>query len=369
MNPRFIIHDFIANIKSWSRSIGTVFWTIAFPILLILIFGSIFSGADDITYDCYIQDFDDSIYSNTLLSVFDNISVFNPIVIDTSENITRYMQDHDVSAAVVIPQGFEDTIIQSFTDPTATVNITYFFDPSQATTTSVIQSIVMNTINEFNLNLSGGHHVIGIADQTSQSDEFTFIDFFIPGMIGFTIMTSCIYGSIERNTKFRKDGILRKMLTMPVSRTEWIFAKMLFMLFLSFLSTTVILVFGVFVWGLSVHITLISIIIIIATSFLFSGMGMIIGRFVKEEETADMAGGAITFPMMFLAGTFYPLNQMPAFLQSIAQVLPLYYVNEGLRNTMIYGNMDKTLYNLSFVLIFAIVFFAIGAIVTKWKED
>jgi len=322
MNPRFILNDFIASIKHWTRSIGTVFWTIAFPILLILIFGSIFSGADDIQYEFYVQDFDDTEYSHTLIS-----------------------------------------------DPTASVNITYYFDPSQATTTSVIQSIVMNTINEFNLNLSGGHHVIGITEHTSQSEEFSFIDFFIPGMIGFTIMTSCIYGSIERNTKYRKDGILRKMLTMPVSRTEWILAKMLFMLFLSFVSTTVILLFGVFVWGLNIHITIISIIIIIATSFLFSGMGMIIGRFVKDEETADMAGGAITFPMMFLAGTFYPLNQMPAFLQSIAQVLPLYYVNEGLRNTMIYGNMDKTLYNLFFVMLFAIGFFAIGAIVTKWKED
>jgi len=369
MNPRFILIDFIASIKHWTRSIGTVFWTIAFPILLILIFGSIFSGADDVSYEFYVQDFDDSNYSNMLISVFENISVLDPITVNTSENITKFMETHDISAAVVIPQGFQDTIIRSFSDPTATVNITYYFDPSQATTTSVIQSIVMNTINEFNLNLSGGHRVIGITEQTSQSEEFSFIDFFIPGMIGFTIMTSCIYGSIERNTKYRKDGILRKMLTMPVTRTEWILAKMLFMLFLSFISTTVILLFGVFVWGLHIHITFISIIIIIATSFLFSGMGMIIGRFVKDEETADMAGGAITFPMMFLAGTFYPLSQMPAFLQSIAQVLPLYYVNEGLRNTMIYGNLDKTLYNLFFVLVFAIGFFAIGALVTKWKED
>ena len=369
MNPRFIIHDFIASIKQWTRSIGTVFWTIAFPILLILIFGSIFSGADDVTYEFYVQDYDDTTYSNALISVFENITVFDPITVDTTINITDYMQKNDISAAVVIPQGFEETIIRAQFDPTATVNLTYYFDPSQTSTTSVIESIIMNTINEFNLNISGGHRVIGITEKKSQSEDFTFIDFFIPGMIGFTIMTSCIYGSIERNTKYRKEGILRKMLTMPVSRTEWILAKMLFMLFLSFLSTIVILLFGIFVWGLQVHITFISIIIIIATSFLFSGMGMIISRFVKDEEVADMAGGAITFPMMFLAGTFYPLSQMPAFLQTIAQFLPLYYVNEGLRNTMIYGNFDKTIYNLAFVLIFAIAFFAIGAAITKWKED
>ena len=96
---------------------------------------------------------------------------------------------------------------------------------------------------------------------------------------------------------------------------------------------------------------------------------MIIGRFVKDEETADMAGGAITFPMMFLAGTFFPLEQMPGFLQAIAQVLPLYYVNEGLRNAMIYANLEKTLYFTGFVVVFAVVFFLVGVFLTKWKEN
>jgi ABC-2 type transport system permease protein len=188
-------------------------------------------------------------------------------------------------------------------------------------------------------------------------------------MIGFTIMTSCIYGSIERNTKFRKDGILRKLLTMPITRTEWIFAKMLFMLFLSFISTTVIILVGIIIYDLNVIINLFSIIIIISTSFLFTGMGMLISRFVRDEETADMAGGAITFPMMFLAGTFFPLDQMPEFLRNIAQILPLYYVNEGLRNAMIYLNTEKTIFFTFIVIVFALVFFISGAILTKWQEN
>ncbi len=223
------------------------------------------------------------------------------------------------------------------------------------------------------MQLSGGRRIIGVDQISTITEDFDFIDFFIPGMIGFTIMTSCIYGSIERNTKFRKDGVLRKLLTTPITRSEWILAKMLFMLFLSFVSTLVILGVGILVWGVSLHINLFMIVfmimIIIATSFLFSGIGMIIGRFVKEEETADMAGGAITFPMMFLAGTFFSLDMMPEFMQSIARILPLYYVNEGLRNAMIYMNTDKAIFNTAIVIIFAAVFFLIGVFVTKWKED
>jgi len=110
-------------------------------------------------------------------------------------------------------------------------------------------------------------------------------------------------------------------------------------------------------------------IILIANSFLFSGIGMIIGRFVKEEETADMAAGAITFPMMFLAGTFFPLEQMPQFLQTFAQILPLYYVNEGLRNAMIQLDFGKAALNGGIVIVFAFIFFIAGVLLTKWNEN
>jgi ABC-2 type transport system permease protein len=82
-----------------------------------------------------------------------------------------------------------------------------------------------------------------------------------------------------------------------------------------------------------------------------------------------MAGGAITFPMMFLAGTFFPLDQMPEFLRNIAQLLPLYYVNEGLRNSMIYLNFDKSIYFTTIVVIFAFIVFISGALLTKWQDD
>lgn len=374
MNLRIIASDFNASLKTWKRSKGTMFWTIAFPVLLILIFGAIFSGADEVTYEFHVQDLDDSDWSHTFINILGNISVVDIKTVSSDENITAFIEKETLSVALVIPRGFGEAIDKSFFDEEITVNVLFHFDPSeQGSSTSILRSIVTSSLQEFNMQLSGGRRIIGVDQISTITEDFDFIDFFIPGMIGFTIMTSCIYGSIERNTKFRKDGILRKLLTTPITRAEWILAKMLFMLFLSFVSTLVILVVGTLVWGVSLHINLFMIVfmvvIIIATSFLFSGIGMIIGRFVKEEETADMAGGAITFPMMFLAGTFFSLDMMPEFMQSIARILPLYYVNEGLRNAMIYTNIDKTIFNTAIVLIFAAIFFLIGVFVTKWKED
>lgn len=369
MRIEVIISDFVANLKTYWRSKGTLFWTIAFPILLILIFGAIFSGTGDAEYELYVQDLDDSDLSNTFISILKETDFFSITKIDKDVNVDNYIQKNDIKRLILIPSNYEEEIIQSYGNHTTKTIISFYFDQSETATNQVVRSVISSIVHSMNMNLTGGRSIIQIEDKPTVSEQFNFIDFFIPGMIGFTIMTSCIYGSIERNTKYRKNGILRKLLTTPISRIEWIFSKMLFMMFLSFLSTFVILVFGIFIYDVTVHVTFLMVLIIIASSFLFSGIGMIIGRFVKEEETADTAGGAITFPMMFLAGTFFPIDQMPTFLQGFARILPLYYVNEGLRKAMIDLDTGDALVNTFVVIIFASIFFIAGLILTKWNED
>ena len=368
MNPRIII-NFVTDMKNWVRNRGAVFWTIAFPVMLILIFGAIFSGSDEVEYEIYVQDLDSSTMSQSFIEMLGNISFFSVKSIPVEENITIYMEKHDLKRALLIPSGFGEAINHSFIDPNVSVNISFYYDPGEQSSNPIVKDIVFSSIQMLNMNLSGGRNIVGMKLISILTEEYDYIDFFIPGIIGITIMTSNIYGSIERNTKYRKNGVLRKLLTTPITRAEWILSKMLFMLFLSFLSTGIIIGVGILMWNAIININMLVFILIIATSFLFSGLGMIIGRFVKEEETADSAAGAITFPMMFLAGTFFPLEHMPLFLQTFARVLPLYYVNEGLRNAMVYLDFEKAVLNTAYVLVFTCVFFIAGVLLTKWREE
>jgi ABC-2 type transport system permease protein len=369
MNLKIIGIDFFYSIRSWSRSRGTVFWSLLFPIMLIVLFGAIFSGMGDSTYTLYVQDLDNTNMSHMLNSTLNSTRLFTLKTVNESVNITSFIKDNNVKSLIVIPKGFQATIQSSYADPQARVNLTYYFDPSEQTTTQVARSVISGVLQAWNMNLTQGRTIIGEKDVSTITEKFNFIDFFIPGMIGFTIMQQSIYGSIERNTKYRKDGILRKLVTTPITRSEWILSKMLFMLFLAFLSTSVAIGVGILAFGIKVNINILTVVIIIASSFLFSGLGMIIGRFVKEEETADMAAGAISFPMMFLAGTFFAVEAMPPVIQTIAHLLPLYYVNEGLRNAMIYMNQEVALTNAAITLVFAAIFFIAGVFLTKWKED
>ena len=369
MNLRIVGVDFLYSIRSWSRSRGTVFWSLLFPVMLILLFGAIFSGMGDSKYTIYVQDLDNTDMSQSLVTILNKTGILNIKNVSTNQPITDYIKENNIKNLIVIPKGYENDVTNSFVDPDMKVNLTYYYDPTETQTNQILRSVISSVLEGLNMQLTQGKTIIGLSEQSTITENFGFIDFFIPGMIGFTIMQQSIYGSIERNTKFRKDGILRKLLTTPITRSEWILAKMLFMLFLAFISTSVAIGVGVLAFGIKVNINLLTIVIVIATSFLFSGIGMIIGRFVKEEETADMAAGAISFPMMFLAGTFFAVESMPAIIQIIARALPLFYVNEGLRNAMIYMNQTEALINGGIVLIFAAIFFIAGVILTKWKED
>jgi ABC-2 type transport system permease protein len=85
----------------------------------------------------------------------------------------------------------------------------------------------------------------------------------------------------------------------------------------------------------------------------------------REAESASAAADALMFPMMFLSGTFFPVEMMPEFLQTFARILPLYYVNEGLRAAMIAVDHTAALKSALIIGAFAAVVFVLGIMTTR----
>jgi len=72
---------------------------------------------------------------------------------------------------------------------------------------------------------------------------------------------------------------------------------------------------------------------------------------------------------MFLAGTFFPISVMPTYLQTIAHVLPLFYIVEGLNNVMVYGNYMGAIIDLAVVAVITAIIFVLAVRLFKWRED
>jgi len=125
---------------------------------------------------------------------------------------------------------------------------------------------------------------------------------------------------------------------------------------------------GIVIFGLKAVVTPMAILIIIAGTLEFTSLGMVLGIFVRDPETGAAIANAIGFPMMFLAGSFFPVDAMPSFLQTGARLLPLTYINEGLRATMTFGTDATALVDLLVTLGFAVVFFVVAARGLSWKS-
>jgi len=369
MNPRHIFSVFLVNIRELARDKGGLFFTFLFPILLMLLFGFIFSDTDETVYDVHIQDLDGSASSMNFTGMLGSMDVFDVSIIGSEESVDDFIEKNDVDFVVVIPEGYERSLfIGVMGDVNSTVNLTVKYDPS-IQSTRVKMSILNSVLQEMNREITGGRNIVGLTAENVFTDSFEYIDFFIPGVIGLTVMTGAVFGTIFGDTELRKKGIFRKLSTTPISRGEWILSNMLFQLFLAALATAEILLVGWLVFGSVLHLNPIFFVIIIFEAFAFTGLSMLVVRFVKEAQAASALGNAITFPMMFLSGTFFAVDGMPGFLQTLAKILPLYYVNEGLRDAMIFNDTAEALENLVPIAIFAVVVFVAGVFLTSWKQD
>ena len=358
-------------LRTWFRSKTTLFWTFAFPILLMLLFGAIFSVTEDPRFDFYVQNQDvfdgqPSVLSDTFVSMLNETGVLNLKMVDATENTEEYIDEKGVELLLLIPEGFhESCLIQSANVTLKTV------PPEVDTSAATVRGVVDQIVEVFNTVTTGQNppQVVTIQTESLVSNNYRYIDYFIPGLIGMTIMTTGVFGAVGWNTRNKELGILKKLATTPLSKLEYIIGVIFFELIMCSLSTLSILAVGFLVFNVTVIPSIYSVVLIAAGAITFPGMGMVIARFVKETDSADAAANAITFPMMFLSGSFFPLETMPEFLREVAKVLPLTYLNDGLRDTMIYGNTSSALYNTAIVLVVGIAFIIVGSLITTWREE
>jgi ABC-2 type transport system permease protein len=231
----------------------------------------------------------------------------------------------------------------------------------------------MGVANGFNLHRFNGTTVIGLAMTTVSTQQTAYIDFLIPGLVGFSILISPMFAMVNISAEYKKAKLFKQLSLTPITKMEWLISKILWYFILSVISFLVLVAVGVFGFGAHIVLSLWLLPFLFLGPMMFCSLGMLVGTLSKSVETASVIGNVITFPMMFLSGTFFPLSIMPEYLRTFAHVLPLFYVVEGLNNVMIYapttGNYTGTLIDIGVVALLAIIIFIAAAKLFKWRED
>ena len=369
MSLRVIGANLIVSIKSFYREKTAVFFRVAFPVLLILVFGTIFMNQDNVRFDFYVQDLDQTNMSAELIKTLKLSEKFKITTVDPAIDASQYAKDDKLNLVVVIPNGYESSFMQRMKhkNPDASVTITYIYDPSSTSVDTKMQ-ILNSVFAEINQQMSGKPPFITPAKVSILSENYRFIDFFVPGIIAMTVMTASLFGAVNVNAELRQKGVIKKLSTTPITHTDWILSNVLYQFLLSVISTISILLVSYTVFDVSLQLNFWLPVFVVLDVFAFVGIGMILTRVAKEAESAAAAANAIMFPMMFLSGTFFPVEMMPGFLQKFSRILPLYYVNEGLRASMIFVDNMLALRCAVIIGVFAAVAFVLGVMTTQWEE-
>ena len=370
MNLHVVGANLVVSIRSFYREKTAVFFRLAFPVILILVFGTIFMEKDSMNFDLYVQDLDQTKASAHMIKTIEVNGTFKVSTIPIATDAVQYAQDHKLNLVLIIPKGFEASATRRMAmgDAGASITVPVVHDPSSSAANTKMQALDL-LLAGMNQEMSGKPPFIRSVKTSILARKYRFIEFFIPGIIAMTVMTSSLFGAVNVNAELRQKGVIRKLSTTPMTRTEWILSNILYQFILAILATAVILLVSYAVFNVSLELNAWLPVFVVLDVFAFVGIGMMLTRVAKEAESAAAAANVFMFPMMFLSGTFFPVEMMPLFLQKLARILPLYYVNEGLRASMVSVDNVAALGYAAVIGVFAAVVFVLGIMTTTLREE
>ncbi len=195
----------------------------------------------------------------------------------------------------------------------------------------------------------------------------SYFDFIAPGIMAMTVMMSVMTGLPVAISQEKEIGTMDGMMVAPINRLSILLGKTMAQTARGLIQGVIILLLAVGIFGVAIqgNILLVFALLLLGV-FSFVGLGIVITSFTKDQETAQMLMMTLMFPMMFLSGVFFPIQQMPWFMQDIAKFLPLTYASDALRKVMVLGAGVPQISNELIILItFGIVMIAIALPVFK----
>ena len=276
-----------AGFKEFVRDRMSVFFTLIFPIMFILIFGVIFGEQDDIgaySVGVVLEDEDDpaALGFFCMFEMVDREGQGEPVInaedaqlcapwfeqartggfastdrpsgADQGE-LPLYihrgpldeeldkLSDADRQAVVVFPAGFGGRVEQGLGGGGAMADVQIHYDASQTTSAQIVQSILSSLFDAYDRQLSGSARLINVDFKSTTADHFGYMDFFVPGVLAMSLMQLGLFGSLTM-VSMRERKILKRLGATPLSRRTLVLSQVALRLIIAVIQTIIILLVG-----------------------------------------------------------------------------------------------------------------------------
>jgi len=365
------------DLTEFRRNRITLIFSLVMPILMMGMFGLIFqdsiSALNNVPVGMIIDDV--GMYGEQIAEMVRDISSnsdsIRVIEVSTRTQAKEKIFSAEIKAVIIIPHNFSSSIqdqtqakIIIVTDPSnpaiAQSLIQFFNGMINVVSDQLSQELIETGMPYFNSEFVV--NPISINVESIVSGEGSSFDFLAPGFIAMNVMMSGLTALGAALARERESGTLDGVLMSPISRTSIILGKTISHTIRNLLQGGITIAIAILIFGITIRgnpFLIVSILILGTISFL--GLGIVATAIAKEQESAQLVLGLLQFPMMFLSGVLFPVEQMPSILQTVSKVLPLTYAVDALRKVMILGvGIEAIITPITILIILGVVTMTLG---------
>jgi ABC-2 type transport system permease protein len=321
---------YLSNLREFTRNRLAMFWSVAFPILFILLFGATFSGTSDTTFNVGVAVEDSGHIGSALAQAFDGVQAFR-VTQGTTTDLLENLKQGKLSAVIVIPEGVSAAVTAG-----RNANVEVHYDPSNQTTSQVVLTIVEKVVGGLDQALTHQPALLILQPFTTTGSSLRTIDFLLPGILAMALMQLGVMATAPPLVQLREQQILRRLGATPLSRSMLLAAQVSLRLTIGLTQTVLLIVVGRLIFH--VHIIgnwAVLAAFVILGALMFVSLGYLMSGLAKTQDSIMGLSQLINFPMMFLSGLFFPVDVMPTWIRPVINAMPLTYLADGLRQIMV----------------------------------
>lgn len=366
MNP--IIGIAVKDVKTFFRERGTVFWTIAFPVLMLLLFSAIFGREIPFNANIGIVNEDGQTpVTEGIISGLNGTGIFTLKSFADKPEALRELNATNVRAVITIPQNFSQNLFMG------QANVSLAVDETSPDIARLVRDGIKTFFSEYYKHFNPNYtEPITVNEETSViGQEIGYKEYILPGMLCYPLLFSSMVASTGAIVYEREKGTLKRIRASPIRPLNMLFGKTLAALFQTVVSILIIIALAIVVLSPKVNW---NIPLLVPIMFLGSMNGIAIGLLIscigRSPQEASGAATTVGIVLQFFIGMYFPIEYLPTYLQQIGRVIPMTYAAQAVRDIMIRNAvLSDILQPMTTLVVSAIILYVVGVLLYKrWVE-
>ncbi len=347
-----------ASFRSTTRSPSAVVFTLAFPLIFILVFGFIGNNGGAHVHVA-VDNTSDTL--NAIYKILDNNPAVN-LYADSDSEIYKELKKGDLDAIVHIEKKDSGYVVKVATSDIAVQNGQLF------------KGIIKQIVSELNLRAMPNIALpFSMEDQpVIHGREYKTIDFILPGQLGFSLLSTGVFGTAFVFLSLRQTLVIKRFFATPIKRPYIVLGEAMSRIVFGLIGAAFILTLGHFAFGFTmIHgiVTFLTMMLLCAIGLIiFMGFGFVVSGLAKNESAVPPIANLITLPQFLLSGTFFSITNFPNWLQPFCRVLPLTFLNDAMRKVSFEGAGFIDIWkDLGALGIWGIIVYALATKLFRWE--